>query len=283
MSWMFDWFSLGQQDASSNVSENSRERPPHQFLSSRHSVVPDPDALLKYADKAISLVENERANRHLSRLFGSASLTSSTSSSSSSSCSPSSSSPVPPSSASSLSSSVDCLGKQCDDDIEVLPPLSSAHTCSTFKFTPSPLEECRNTFSKQELENQTSISGLANGNFSAEYLTTEAERFSPSLPNALEDEHSKEKDTSRCVNEIMEEGLVPDALSADDAYEAACSALSEGKAELALSLLRVALAKCPSDKPDALGKAQRLMRAAMQLVQKNSTVLSSLPASKNSS
>ena len=74
-----------------------------------------------------------------------------------------------------------------------------------------------------------------------------------------------------------------DARGADEAYRSACSALSEGDAELALSLLQVASLKCPPDRHIALGKVQRLIVTAMQLLEKKSTDLTALSLDKDDS
>lgn len=59
-----------------------------------------------------------------------------------------------------------------------------------------------------------------------------------------------------------------DALAADEAYRAGCSALSEGQAELALSLLQVASSKCPPNKHTALAKVRKLMAATVEILEK---------------
>ncbi|KAH7431880.1 hypothetical protein KP509_08G071100 [Ceratopteris richardii] len=85
-------------------------------------------------------------------------------------------------------------------------------------------------------------------------------------------------DTERESDDNSDKGEARDNNSDDDIYEAACSALSAGNADLGLSLLHEALEKYPMDDGNAPEKVQRLFVAALQIVEKNSAALSLLPS-----
>lgn len=257
MSWrLLDGPSRRQQHISWAVPEHLRETPQHGTGAFRRSRVPDPDALLQYMDNAISATEYAHATRHLSLFMGSSMSTSSLSSS----LSPSGGYPV----------------KQSNEDVSVMPSLPSVRKMSRFKSAPPLPQEYINSLLKQNTrESATIASQLSDVTVAQERASTEKDEPSSSVKKQF----SEREGVSR---HVVKPGKVDayDARAADDAYRAACCALSEGNAELAVSLLHVASAKCPPDKQSALGKVHRLMGAALQLVEKNSAVLRSLPAER---
>ncbi|KAJ3695875.1 hypothetical protein LUZ60_001252 [Juncus effusus] len=59
-----------------------------------------------------------------------------------------------------------------------------------------------------------------------------------------------------------------DARIAEEAYKAACSALSAGRPDSAVRSLKVALDSCPPDKPSAIAKLRSLLAIANSQLQK---------------
>lgn len=271
-----------------HLRENSRNG---NFSRSLMPAAVDPDALLHYIDNAISSAESARATAHLSLLF------------------PSSSSAA----ASSSSSSVSHPNRQVRDGSSMATlenptahrkqQLPSASNASRFKSAPSHQRSSTNYLLRHKgqaevntatKENLPSVSEIPDALPSEAPGVTKMVRFAPSGDNSKGSGHllplesggqevyevdgiSEDEDKTGKV----ESSAKHDAQAADDAYRAACSAFSEGHAELALSFLHVASAKCPPDKNIALGKVHRLMAATMQLLENNSAVLTSLPVDKD--
>lgn len=116
----------------------------------------------------------------------------------------------------------------------------------------------------------------------AEQGSSKTDASSPRLLVDKSEHEQAEDETVLEVDQMSDTGGEEyDARAADDAYRVACCALSEGNAELALSHLHIALDKCPPHKQNALGKVHRLMATTMQLVEKNSAVLTPLLEDKD--
>ncbi|MCO5614695.1 hypothetical protein L7F22_068979 [Adiantum nelumboides] len=255
MSWhLLDGPSRQHQRACWTVPEHLKENPQHGPGPFRRSRVPNPEALLQYVDTAIAITEYAQATRYLSP--------SNASPSSSSSSSPLVSSPIYP-------------VRHSDDDLSLLPPLPSARKISRFKSASVLPQEYINSLLKHSSQEEATQALQQSSGTVAQENSMETGVLSSDVESSSEPEG--------ILSGIDEPGKggVYDARAADDAYRAACCVLSEGNAELALSLLHVASTKCPPDQPNALGKVRRLMGAALQLVEKNSAVLRSLPAEKD--
>lgn len=283
-------------DGSSRKPRVSWAIPEHLRANSRNghfsrSLMPaavDPDALLHYTDNAIASTESAQATAHLTLLF------------------PSSSSAAVLSSSSSVSHS----NRQVrDGSFMATLENPTAHrkqpspSASRFKSAPSHQRSSTNSLLRHKgqaevntatKENLPSVSEIPDALPSEAQGVTKMIGFTPSGDNSKGSGHllapvtggkevyevdgiSEDEDKTRKV----ESSAKHDAQAADDAYRAACSAFSEGHAELALSFLHVASAKCPPDKNIALGKVHRLMAATMQLLENNSAVLTSLPVDKD--
>eukprot|EP00250_Pteridium_aquilinum_P003498 c13816_g1_i1 orf=410-1264(-) len=261
-----------------HLRENSRYGP------FRRPSVPaplDPDVLLQYIDNAIIITENAQATRHLSLLFASSA---SSTSSSSVPASSSSSSSVPTSSSSSLmpsllsSSSVSHTIRHHDDSSSTMLPLPSARKMSRFKSAPPQQRDEVIPASRPNLR-------PASKNMEAwpleEQRSSKIDGLTLSLPQKTESKELSGVEGVSMGDDKSDKGEEYDARAADEAYRAACCAFSEGNADLALSLLHVASAKCPPNKHSALGKVNRLMAAAMQLRDKRSAALSPFPVDKD--
>lgn len=240
----------------------------------------DPNTLLQYIDNAISVTENAQTTRHLSLLFASSPSSSSSLSTSTSLLTSSSSSPLPPS-----SSSVSHLH---DGGPSMVLQVPSAHKISRFKSLPVQRKDYINSLHNDPVEavpasrlNLPAVSKIMNAQPLNDQESIKIDRLASKLPGRTQSPKFSEVESVSKGDQMSDKGEECDARAADDAYRAACCALSEGNAEHALSLLHVAAAKCPPDKQSALGKVQRLMAAAMQLVEKNSAVLRSLPLDKD--
>lgn len=235
----------------------------------------DPNALLQYIDNAISVTENAQTTRHLSLLFASSPSSSSSSLSTSTSLLTSSSSAPSSSSGSHLH----------DGGPSMVLPVPSARKISRFKSVPVQRKDYINSLHNDRVEavpasrlNLPAVSKIMNAQPLDNQRSIKIDRLAPGRTQSPQ--FSEVESVSK-GDQMSDKGEECDARAADDAYRAACCALSEGNAEHALSLLHVAAAKCPPDKQSALGKVQRLMAAAMQLVEKNSAVLRSLPLDKD--